>query len=434
MCPEPDSGPVAAVLTLFAKVVTLMRESDTESQNDSEHDHPGFAWLSGGRLFVQRPAQELLEVESSFARETLERRLRSEQLNSWKDRSGVWGSMGVAPPEMAQWQAAAAAPRRVIHFRSVTRGDQPGQLFYVLDLGNVGGLFQYDLNQGYETRLMHREGFITSDLSRHPGGGEVAVAMRRSDGTTGVAIGEKDGRYLKDVTFSDGVDESPAWLDDGSRRLVYQSAAWLRDDNGFARSLSPYRVEMLDLDAERISTVYEEDNCDLLQPRYFADDTLYFIRRPYRAKQRQRPLLEDVKDILLWPFRLIRAILHFLNFFSVMFSGKPLTTAGGPDEEEARTPGHLMLWGQMVDTRHFMKRRQSGDSARLVPKDWELVRRSADGTESVLASGVLSFDVLQDGRVIYTDGSRIMTTTEDGRESVLAEDVMIERVSWLSAE
>lgn len=409
-----------------------MSVSDTRRQNEFEQNHSGFAWLSGGRLFVQRPGRELLEIESSFARETLERRLRSEQLNSWKDRSGVWGSMGVAPPEMAQWQAAAAAPRRTIHFRSVTRGDLPGQLFYVLDLGNVGGLFQYDLNQGYETRLMHREGFITSDLSRHPRGGEVAVALKRSDGTSGIAIGEKDGRYLKDVTFSDGVDEAPAWMDDGSRRLVFQSAAWLRDDNGFARGLSPYRVEMLDLDAEKITTVHEQDACDLLQPRYSADGTLYFIRRPYRHQPRQRPLVDDLKDIVLWPFRLMRAILHFLNFFSVMFSGKPLTTAGGPDEQENRTPGHLMLWGQMIDTRQFMRRRQSGESARLVPKEWELVKRAADGSETVLASSVLSFDVLEDGRVIYTDGSRIMTAA-DGSEEVLAEDAMIERVSWLTA-
>ena len=400
----------------------------------TENGHPGFAWLSGGRLFVRRPNHDLVEIESSFARETMERRLRSEQLNSWKDRSGVWGSMGIAPPEMAQWNAAAATPRRMIHFRSVTRGDEPGQLFYVLDLGNVGGLFRYDLDKDYETRLMHREGFMTSDLSRRPQGGEVAVALRRSDGTAGITIGENDGRYLKDVTFSDGVDESPAWLNDGSRRLVYQSAAWLRDDNGIARGMSPYRVEMLDLDAEKITTIHEEETSDLLQPRRLSDGTLYFIRRPYRDKPRHRSILEEVKDILLWPFRLIRAVLHFLNFFSVMFSGKPLTTAGGPDGPDKQAPAHLMLWGQMVDTRHFMRRQKSDENARLVPKEWKLVRRSGDGEETVLASSVMAYDVSNDGRVVYTDGSKVMTVAEDGTEEILAEDAMIERVAWLAAE
>ena len=154
----------------------------------------------------------------------------------------------------------------MIQFRGLSRGDQAGEVFYVLDLGDVGGLFRYDLDKGYETRLMHREGFATPDLSRHPRGGEVAVALRRSEGTSGITIGENDGRYLKHVTFSDGIDESPSWLDDGSRRLVFQSAAWLRDDNGYARSLSPYRVEMLDLEEEKITTVHEDEDYDLLQP------------------------------------------------------------------------------------------------------------------------------------------------------------------------
>lgn len=114
-----------------------------------------------------------------------------------------------------------------------------------------------------------------------------------------------------------------------------------------------------------------------------------------------------------------------------MFSGKPLTSAGGPPEQQS--PTNLMLWGQMVDTRHFMRSQNSGNEASLVPKEWELVKRSAAGKETILASSVLAFDVSTDGRVIYTDGGRVLTTANDGTEEVLAKDAMIERVSWLAS-
>ena len=78
----------------------------------SKTNLPAVAWLSSGRLFVKQPSVELQEIESTFGRETIERRMRSEQLHGWKGRSGVWGSMGMAPPDMSQWEDGA--PRRRI--------------------------------------------------------------------------------------------------------------------------------------------------------------------------------------------------------------------------------------------------------------------------------------------------------------------------------
>jgi hypothetical protein len=393
----------------------------------SKTNLPAVAWLSSGRLFVKQPSVELQEIESTFGRETIERRMRSEQLHGWKGRSGVWGSMGMAPPDMSQWEDGA--PRRRIRITGITAGDDPSNCFYVLDLGEVGGLFQYHLDKGYESRLMHKEGFVTSDISRHPDSGAIAVSLRRSDGSVGLVIGENDGRFLKEVTLNDGLDEAPNWLRDGTRRLVFQSSAWFRDENGYAVTRSPYRIEMVDLDSEQVTTHLEEETHDLLQPQLLPDGTLYFIRRPYQAKPLRRPLIEDVKDIVLFPWRLLIAVFHFLNFFSVMFSGKPLTTAGGP-EQKKNNQQHLMLWGHMIDAKRAMGRK-NGDPGKLVPKDWRLVKRSADGTETILAENVLAFDVRSHDEVLYTDGSRVVLIRGDENsqaETVLATDHLIERV------
>src|SRR5687768_10986527 len=98
---------------------------------------PSIAYLSQGKLYVKLAGQEAREIESPFARQALERQARSQEMDGWKSRGGVWGSMGMAPPDMVQWEAVEGIRR--CHIRSVTPAGEPGQVLYVVDLGNVGG-------------------------------------------------------------------------------------------------------------------------------------------------------------------------------------------------------------------------------------------------------------------------------------------------------
>ena len=84
----------------------------------------------------------------------------------------------------------------------------------------------------------------------------------------------------------------------------------------------------------------------------------------------------------------------------------------------------------MIDAKRAMGRK-NGDPGKLVPKDWRLVKRSADGTETILAENVLAFDVRSHDVLLYTDGSRVVLIRGDENsqaETVLATDHLIERV------
>ena len=86
-----------------------------------------------------------------------------------------------------------------------------------------------------------------------------------------------------------------------------------------------------------------------------ADGTLYFIRRPYETLGPKPPSpLAVLKDIVLFPFRLARAVFHFLEFFSMMFTGKPLHVAAGP-QPRVTDPMSIMVWGRMIDPQRGMK-------------------------------------------------------------------------------
>ena len=389
------------------------------------------AWISRGRLFVKRGDSPIEEIESDFALKSLEREMRRSHNNAWKDRSGVWGEMGMAPPGEAPW--ANADPRRNIRFVTMAKGDSPHEIYYVLEMGPVGGLFRYDMELEEESRLMHSQNFTAQDISRHPEDGQIAVSLRRDDGTMGLSIARHDGLFGKAVTLSDTVDEAPSWLPDGSMRLLFQSSAIGRNEHGVALGKSTCRVELLDLDREEITNLIEAEGEDLLQPRMTADDAVLFIRRPYKASHREPPSLWEVaQDVLLFPFRLVRTFVHFFNFMSMAFSGKPLITSGGPEQQKQANKPYLMLYGQAVDTRQAMAKGADKDQHKpLVPKEWELVSKSKDGRETVLAENVLAFDINAAGDIAYTDGRTIFRLTGNTLQEIGSGDI-IEKVVILS--
>jgi hypothetical protein len=117
-----------------------------------------------------------------------------------------------------------------------------------------------------------------------------------------------------------------------------------------------------------------------------------------------------VKDTVLFPFRLARAVVHFLNVFSVFFSKRPLMTAGGPRQNDPQKE-YVHLWGRWLDTEAEL-RKQGGDAGNLVPADWQLVRRTPAGTETILARHVISYDLAADGTLVYTNGSGLFAGQE----------------------
>jgi hypothetical protein len=86
-----------------------------------------------------------------------------------------------------------------------------------------------------------------------------------------------------------------------------------------------------------------------------------------------------------------------------------------------------------VDTQRIIGQDKKGAAKKpLVPSDWLLIRRAADGTETQLAANVLSWDISSDGQICYTDGRRIFHLTADGTASAIADSDVVERIVVLS--
>jgi hypothetical protein len=389
---------------------------------------PTVAYLAEHRLFVKRPDRPSELIESSFAEQIFERDTERRQRQGWRGGTPLWQSMGRGE------QLGMLPPIddvRPIAFTSVARAAQPGELMYIMHVGAMGSLMHYKLDEAYERRLVHRQKYEISDIAVHPTQNVMACCVQYDDGSCNLARGEREGRKLAEITSGDSRDESPSWAPGPGLRVVFQTAGVGRNPQGLRGGLGPYHIARLDLENGELTTLHQDDGFDLLNPRLSAAGELYYIRRPYDPRPTPVGPLTVLKDAALFPFRLARAIVHFFNAFSMMFSGKPLYTAGGP-KEAGPDAARLMLWGRYIEAQQSQRRMAMLSERPLVPASWQLCVRTPDGREDTIASHVLSFDLCEDGGVVYTTGARLIHRSPDGIETLLDKGRMIHKLAVVS--
>jgi hypothetical protein len=386
-----------------------------------------FAYLAQGRLYICDPASPApREVISRFVEDANERARRSAERHGWKNR-------GADGPEMIPssflWRNQQSGPGiSTMQIRGVTRG-AGSEVIYALNTELIGGLFAHEPSEGSERRLFHKQHFRASHLAKHPSKDLVALAIEGDGLSAHIGVTDTAGHRVREVTEGDSRDESPSWAPGDREVIVFQSAGVARNAGGFPVAVGPYRIEQLDMDRGEMSALIEDEAYDYLAPRLGADGALYCIRRPYSPDARPVSAWTSAKDALLFPFRLARAFVHFFNFFSTVFSGKPLLSAGGPKQE--KSTASMMLWGKIIDAENALRRTgKNGDAPGLVPSSWQLIRHR-NGIDDVLVKGVLSFDIAPDGSIVYTDGSTIWRRAADGTTATLAKGKMIDQVTVL---
>jgi hypothetical protein len=174
-----------------------------------------------------------------------------------------------------------------------------------------------------------------------------------------------------------------------------------------------------------MKTLAEDSVNDLLTPQMTADGTLYYIRRPYTTGRELNPL-RVLKDIVLFPFRLGYAVFHYLQVFSMIYTGKKLTGAGGPQARQLDTK-EMMIWGNRVSAELMAK--TEDEAPDLVPKSWQLIRERKNYDPEVLARGVLAYDLAADGSLVYSNGSAIFVRDSKGRTERMHVERLIEQVA-----
>jgi hypothetical protein len=229
-------------------------------------------------------------------------------------------------------------------------------------------------------------------------------------------------QWHREITGGDTVDSNPAWVNDQDTSIVYQSKGQARSDAGYVIAHGPSSILLLDYESGQLETILENEAFDFLSPKVRQNGNLIYIRRPF--EQENYDSNAAFKDTLFFPFRLLRAVFHFLNFFSLMYSKKPLTSASGPEVKAELKD--IVLQGKRIDAEKALQQKHNSHGIpSLVPSSWKLIERNAQGQEKVLATQVASFNLGQSDTITYSNGCAVFKINEQGTH-LIHKDKLIE--------
>jgi hypothetical protein len=396
----------------------------------SGNDIPGLgvAFISGGKLFYKAERGEVGQIHSPYVQEVTDRAERQKERHAWKQNTSFEIS---AFGGRKQFESDGV----LIKATSAQFGEG-NTLIYCLKDEGFGGLFAYDLDTKAEQRLLHRQHLSLSDLQLDSARGKILCSSVSKSGIANIAMLDSDGSNFRELTGGDTFDSAPAWIPGEDNEILYQSAGLARGPEGYVIAQGNATIQLLNMKSGSVTPIMEDTRYDFLQPRVCPRGNLHFIRRPFEAPKYGPDKL--LIDTLLFPFRLLRAVFHYLNFFSLMYSRKPLTGASGPAVQADLKD--IVLKGKRIDAEKALR---SGAKINgvpsLVPASWQLVRRTSQGAESVLASHVASYDITADGKIIYSNGSGVFMLDGNGQsilvlKSDLVDDVIAHRPAFQKRE
>lgn len=415
-------GLLILAVVLWLILNTKQNHSEQSDLNDSEIDSPNttppfVAYLSKGKLFLQKPNEAIEQIHSDYIQNVIDRDEQSKQLHGWKENTS-WGTAFAGNKGPKEFKDSVS-----IEFVSADFDHHSNKLYYFLRDDSFGGFFQYDLNEKKEQRLLHKQNLSFQDLSYNASNNKFLCSSRYDNGISNIVMMASDGSSYSEITTGDSFDTAPYWVND--KQVVYQSQGHARSTQGYVMAYGPSSIQLLDMESAEITPVLENPDFDFLQPQVCSQGNLYFIQRPFKMPKYDNS--QALLDILLFPFRLLRAIFHYLNFFSLIYSNKPLTTAAGPQQQvDAK---EIILQGKRINAEKALQKEKGVIGVpSLVPSSWKLICRNKQGQETVLCTNVSSFKIGDNDEIIYSNGCGIFLLQPGKKPSLVLKDNVIEEV------
>lgn len=284
------------------------------------------------------------------------------------------------------------------------------RLIYTTYIDGVGGIYLKDPETGDET-------YIAANLQADPG----RISVRNGK----YCIDAGEGAYERHIAMLDphngGVDQITEGFTSEScpfisrkdpTKIYYAAIGYAQNNAGYVQEKSASSICVYDSSDGSLTDVVSDPGHDYMKPADTADGTLYYIRRKYEPMRRKSNI---GRDILMFPVRIIKAIGGFLSIFSMVYGGEPLRTGGGnPARSRMKDERELFVEGNLINAKKISEAQANGDEA-LIPSEWVLIKRAPDGTETVIAKSVMDYTLLDDGTVIYSDGSSVRKLGPDGK-------------------
>jgi len=294
-------------------------------------------------------------------------------------------------------------------------GDIGGQLIYSVILDESGGMY----SRSYDASDTD-EGLILSGRSMYFGSfdcynGKNAVSMGSSPSSLHIAGITPPSAVYTEYTDGDTTEEFPSWSRT-KNGIYFSTAGYARNRHGSIAATSPRAGAFLNLDTNTMEEILTNPEYDYLRLKEGADGSLYYIRQNYRES---KGVGNAIKDFILFPYRIIQGLFGWLNFMCMMWGGESLKSGDNPDDmlkSRNRSKKDVIIEGNVIKADKIAKvESRKGEAIALMPLSRVLIKRTADGSEEIIARGVLDYMLCSDGSIAVSDGGRIIVIDSSGK-------------------
>lgn len=233
------------------------------------------------------------------------------------------------------------------------------------------------------------------------------------------------------LTEGDCHDCNPSFDPNNSDLLYYDSCGLAYNQQGYLVGLGAKGIFTLNLKTSSIDTIIEDDKYDFSKPQADAQGNLYFIRKPHKSNSNQTT---SIKDIVLAPVKIIKAIFGWLDFFTQRYAGESLkknTSGNNPAKVIQASEEELFIEGNLINVKKSLGENQKSGEKHpgIIPRSWELIKMLPTGELTTLKKGVLSYTLKKDGTLIYSNGKHLIEVTPDQLEKSLFQGNLISKIA-----
>lgn len=324
-------------------------------------------------------------------------------------RNKEWKHSGTG----AQFMGTAAPSGNESIFVSINGiADDGTGLVYSIQLGEMGGIYRKNPDKPEAA-----EEHIFTGMNRDIGSISIKNGKIAACSNGHLSIFDMKGNF-EDITDGDSIESQPCWSADDDR-IFCSTAGIARNQYGAPAAYSPRSIMAVDLNAGSMEELFADEKYDFLRPSNDSSGNFYYIRQPYKVPEEKNPLW---KDVLLFPVRIIKALMGFLNAFSVLFGGESLRSGRkqGDVKTKEKSDRELFFEGRLLEAEKNEKENTAKGEKNpgIFPLSRVLVRIAPDGTETVLKRGVMDYAVLPDGSIICSNGRSLLHITDSGEELI----------------
>ena len=304
------------------------------------------------------------------------------------------------------------------------------KVLYTFTVNQTSGVIEKTLSakKDGERFILHtNDGELLSSDYNVTDGKFVAELRRGEISSDLVLLDTERGDYVS-ITDGDSRDENPSFSKKRPGVVLYDSLAAGRNARGEFVEYAPAAVYEYDLNTLDLKEIRASEKYSYIKPVEDENGDIYCIRKPAKERERHNPVVE----ILLIPYRLLMAIVNFIQIFVVFFTGKTMTGGGNnPAKGRDTDSRQMIIRGNVIEVDKEIARNKKFTDKDLafIPASWKLVRIRG-GEEEEMKSGICDFSLAEDG-VVCTNGRKVFFLKE-GKSEKIAEGELVLNVSTVT--